>query len=80
MENDAQKYKLIIQNGNNVKEFICEIENGCVFSEERIDDSSRFVDGDDFVDDDFYSTELDDILEKNQSVSISNLSYTININ
>ena len=27
MEDDEPKYKLIIQNGNDVKEFICEMES-----------------------------------------------------
>ena len=80
MEDDEPKYKLIIQNVNDVKEFICEIESGVVFSEERIDDTSRFNEGGDFVEYDFYSTELDDILEKNKAISITKLNKTIPIN
>ena len=80
MEDDEPKYKLIIHNGNDVKEFICEIESGVVFSEERIDDTSRFNEGGDFVEYDFYSTELDDILEKNKAISITKLNKTIPIN
>jgi hypothetical protein len=80
MEDDEPKYKLIIHNGNDVKEFICEIESGVVFSEERIDDTSRFNEGGDFVEYDFYSTDLDDILEKNKAISITKLNKTIPIN
>lgn len=80
MENDELKYKLIIHNGIDVKELICEIENGVIFSEERIDDTSEFNEGGDFVEYNFYSTELYDILEKNKVISITKLNKTIPIN
>jgi hypothetical protein len=84
MENKKNKfnpettYKLVIKNLLR-REFICEISCGQVFSEKPIDDSSRFVDCDDFDSADFYSTELDDILMNNQSVHISKYQYTIDI-
>jgi|LakMenE01Jun11ns_1017448.scaffolds.fasta_scaffold6419436_1 hypothetical protein len=73
-------FKLLLKNGNYVKEFICEIEGDSAFSEQPIDNTSVFVSTDDYdSSDDFYATELIHLFKNNQSVAIIRLQHTIKL-
>ena len=65
-------YKLTIENGSKKTELICEIFQGNVYSEIPIDESSIFCEADEmFYNYDFYATELDNLIQNNQSIHIS---------
>lgn len=67
-------YKLTIENGYKTTELICEIFKGNVYSEVSIDESSIFCEADEmFYAYDFYATELDDLIQNNQSIHISKI-------
>jgi hypothetical protein len=78
--NIENPFKLLLKNGNYVKEFICEIDGDSAFSEQPIDNTSVFVSMDDYdFSGDFYTTELLHLFENNQSVEIIRLQHTIKL-
>jgi actin-like ATPase involved in cell morphogenesis len=72
------KYIISITDGSKIIEFNCKIEEGEVFTENEIDKTSTYIE---FFEGafgnegsgSFYSTELNDILENYNSVTISRI-------